>query len=232
MFAGINYLTAHDGFTLQDLVSYDHKHNESNGEDNRDGHDHNLSWNCGAEGDTELLMVNTLRGRLKRALLATLMLSRGVPMLLGGDELGRTQRGNNNAYAHDDETSWFDWARIDAALLEFTAQLSQFRRATPQLHDGRWWNGVCETGGQRDVVWFDRQGQEMHVEHWQDTQRFAFGMLLGARAIEGTAPLLALFNAEQKDCLSRCRAGAGRCASIPRWPRLSRLTVKASRVPR
>ncbi len=200
VFAGVNYITAHDGFTLHDLVSYERKHNESNGEDNLDGHDHNLSWNCGAEGETDLLMVNTLRGRLKRALLATLMLSRGVPMLLGGDELGRSQRGNNNAYAHDDETSWFDWAKVDNALLDFTARLCAFRRATPQLRDARWWNGESDTSGQRDVQWLDRQGRDMRVEHWQDTQRFVLGMLLGARAIEGTAPLLVLFNAEQKDC--------------------------------
>ncbi|CAN0472949.1 unnamed protein product, partial [Phaeothamnion confervicola] len=152
-FAGINFITAHDGFTLHDLVSYDRKHNESNGEQNRDGHDHNLSWNCGAEGESDLLMVTALRGRLKRAMLATLMFSRGVPMLLGGDELGRSQRGNNNAYAHDDEISWLDWSQVDEALLEFTARLIELRRATPQLRDGRWWHGQADADGHRDVVW-------------------------------------------------------------------------------
>ncbi len=200
VFAGINYVAAHDGFTLHDLVSYDRKHNESNGEENRDGSDHNLSWNCGAEGETDLLVVNTLRGRLKRALLATLMLSRGVPMLLGGDELGRTQGGNNNAYAHDDETSWLDWANTDQGLLDFTTRLIALRRATPQLRDSRWWNGEHDGQGSRDVTWLNRQGQEMRAEHWQQAQRFVLGMLLGARAIEGTTPLLVLFNAEQKDC--------------------------------
>ena len=207
VFAGINFITAHDGFTLHDLVSYDRKHNESNGEDNRDGPSHNLSWNCGAEGDTDLLMVNTLRGRLKRALLATLMLSRGVPMLLGGDELGRSQRGNNNAYAHDDEVSWYDWSKVDAGLLDFTTRLIAMRRTTPQLRDARWWNGETDGSGHRDVQWLDREGNEMHTEHWQDGQRFVLGMLLGARAIEGTAPLLVLFNAEQKDCPVTLPAG-------------------------
>ena len=200
VFAGINFVAAHDGFTLHDLLSYDRKHNESNGEDNRDGSDHNLSWNCGAEGDSDLLMVNTLRSRLKRALLATLMLSRGVPMLLGGDELGRTQRGNNNAYAHDDDLSWYDWANTDPTLFDFTARLIEMRLATPQLRDSRWWNGEPDGQGVRDVVWLNRQGQEMRAEHWQEAQRFVLGMLLGARAIEGTTPLLVLFNAEQKDC--------------------------------
>ncbi len=198
-FAGINFVTAHDGFTLHDLVSYDRKHNESNGEQNRDGHDHNLSWNCGAEGESDLLMVTTLRGRLKRALLATLMFSRGMPMLLGGDELGRSQRGNNNAYAHDDEISWMDWSQVDEALLDFTARLIELRRATPQLRDGRWWSGEADADGHRDVVWLDRLGHEMRAEQWQEAQRFVLGMLLGARAIEGTTPLLVLFNAEQKD---------------------------------
>lgn len=199
VFAGINYVAAHDGFTLHDLLSFDRKHNESNGEENRDGSDHNLSWNCGAEGDTDLLMVNTLRSRLKRALLATLMLSRGVPLLLGGDELGRTQRGNNNAYAHDDDFSWYDWANADHALFDFTARLIELRRATPQLHDGRWWNGEHDGQGVRDVTWLNRQGEPMQAEHWQEAQRFVLGMLLGARAIEGTTPLLVLFNAEHKD---------------------------------
>ena len=200
VFAGINYVTAHDGFTLHDLLSYDRKHNDSNGENNRDGSDHNLSWNCGAEGETDLLMVNTLRSRLKRALLATLMLSRGVPMLLGGDELGRTQHGNNNAYAHDDESSWLDWASADQALVDFTTRLIELRRATPQLRDAQWWTGEHDGQGVRDVVWLNRLGQEMRAEHWQEAQRFVLGMLLGARAIEGSSPLLVLFNAEHKDC--------------------------------
>ncbi len=208
VFAGINYVAAHDGFTLHDLLSYDRKHNQSNGEENRDGTDHNLSWNCGAEGDTDLLMVNSLRSRLKRALLATLMLSRGVPMLLGGDELGRSQQGNNNAYAHDDELSWYDWANADQSLFDFTVRMIELRRATPQLRDQRWWDGEPDAQGVRDVVWLNREGQEMRAEHWQEAQRFVLGMLLGARAIAGTTPLLVLFNAEQKDCAFPLPPGA------------------------
>ena len=200
VFAGVNYIAAHDGFTLHDLLSYDRKHNERNGEENRDGSDHNLNWNCGAEGDTDLLMVNTLRGRLQRALLATLMLSRGVPMLLGGDELGRSQGGNNNAYCVDDESSWYDWPHADADLLDFTARLVALRRAIPQLRDAQWWNGEPDLQGHRDVVWLNRQGQEMRVEQWQEAQRFVLGILLGARPLEGTPRLLMLFNAEQRDC--------------------------------
>ena len=115
-FASINFVTAHDGFTLRDLVSYDRKHNEANGEENRDGHDENLSWNCGVEGPTDDPAVVELRERQKRNFLATLFLSQGVPMLLGGDEIGRTQQGNNNAYCQDSELSWFDWEHADAEL--------------------------------------------------------------------------------------------------------------------
>lgn len=203
VFASLNYVTAHDGFTLRDLLSYDRKHNESNGEDNRDGSDHNLSWNCGAEGPTELLVVRTLRARLARALLATLLCSRGVPMLLGGDEIGRSQRGNNNAYTHDDEISWHDWEDADHALLEFTAGLVALRRQTPQLHDGHWLHGLADIDGERDVVWLDRHGNEMKEHDWNEAQRFVLGMRLGAlpqTAWRAAAPaVLLLFNAEHKD---------------------------------
>ncbi len=203
VFAGINYVSAHDGFTLHDLVTYDRKHNESNGESNRDGSDHNLSWNCGAEGETELLVVKTLRGRLKRALLATLFCSRGVPMLLGGDELGRTQRGNNNAYAHDDELSWYDWAAADTAMTDYTARLIALRKRIPQLHDGHWLTGQADGSRERDVVWFDRYGNEMQAHQWQESQRFVLGMRLGAQSARGEPPpapaILVLFNAEHKD---------------------------------
>ena len=124
-YASINFITAHDGFTLHDLVSYNEKHNEANGEENRDGHNENLSWNCGAEGDTDDAEVITLRERQKRNFLATLLLSQGVPMLLAGDEIGHTQRGNNNAYCQDNEISWIDWKldRPRRELLEFTRHL-------------------------------------------------------------------------------------------------------------
>ena len=127
--ASVNLVTTHDGFTLRDLVSYDRKHNEANGEGGRDGTDDNRSWNCGVEGPTDDPEVLALRGRQSRALLASLLLSLGVPMILGGDELGRTQGGNNNAYCQDDPTSWFDWEHVDAELLEFTYRA---RRVAPR----------------------------------------------------------------------------------------------------
>jgi glycogen operon protein len=130
-YASINFVTAHDGFTLQDLVSYNEKHNEANGEGNRDGENYNRSWNCGVEGPTDDLDVLDCRDRLKRNMLATLLLSQGVPMILGGDELGRTQHGNNNGYCQDNEISWFDWENVDESLLHFTARLIELRREHP-----------------------------------------------------------------------------------------------------
>ena len=127
----INFVTAHDGFTLRDLVSYNEKHNEANGEDNRDGESHNRSWNCGAEGPTDDPAINALRARQQRNFLATLFLSQGVPMLLGGDELGRTQQGNNNAYCQDNEISWFDWEHADDELLEFTRRRDRTAARAP-----------------------------------------------------------------------------------------------------
>ena len=184
-------------------MSYDRKHNEANGEDNRDGSDHNLSWNCGVEGDTDLLVVTTLRNKLSRALLATLMLSRGVPMLLGGDEIGRTQRGNNNAYAHDSAVSWYDWSRVDLPLLAFTARLIALRKSTPQLCTGRWLTGRPDNHGRRDVAWLDRNGQEMQSHQWDGSNRFVLGMQLNDVRRSASAapapPLLALFNAEHSD---------------------------------
>ncbi|HVL55795.1 MAG TPA: glycogen debranching enzyme GlgX, partial [Burkholderiaceae bacterium] len=196
--ASVNYVTSHDGFTLHDLVSYDVKHNEDNGEGNRDGSDANYSWNCGVEGETALLAVNALRARLKRALLATLMLSQGVPMLLGGDELGRTQRGNNNAYCHDSELSWFDWDRADAELIEYTAQLIALRRRYRSLRRRRWLTGETSADGIRDVVWLNRRGVEMNRRQWEEWGRYVLGMLLGPSQ-PGENALLVLINAEGAD---------------------------------
>ena len=140
-YASINFITAHDGFTLRDLVSYNDKHNEANGEDNRDGESHNRSWNCGVEGPTSLPDVNALRARQQRNFLATLMLSQGVPMLLGGDELGRTQNGNNNGYCQDNELSWYDWARADERLLQFARRLIRLRHRHPVFCRRRWFQG-------------------------------------------------------------------------------------------
>ncbi len=195
--ASVNYVTSHDGFTLRDLVSYSHKHNEANGENNQDGTSHNLSWNCGVEGPTDLLMVNALRARLQRALLATLFLSRGVPLLLGGDELGRTQGGNNNAYCQDNEVSWYDWAGADQELLEFTAWMSRLRREHPQLRDRHWLREARpKEVADGTVTWYHRDGAEMTAEHWQGTGRYVFGMAVTA---PGQPDLLLLLNSEAGD---------------------------------
>ena len=139
--ASVNLITVHDGFTLRDLVSYDDKHNEANGESNRDGTNDNRSWNCGAEGPTDDPAVLALRARQSRAMLTTLLLSFGVPMLLGGDEMGRTQQGNNNAYCQDNEITWFDWSQPDTALLDFTRRLVAFRKAHPVFRRRRFLAG-------------------------------------------------------------------------------------------
>src|SRR5207237_4802841 len=151
--ASINFITAHDGFTLNDLVSYNDKHNEANGEGNNDGESHNRSWNCGVEGPTDDPAVLELRARQRRNYLATLMLSQGVPMLLGGDELGRSQRGNNNAYCQDNELSWFDWEGADQVLLGFTRWLIGFRRDHAVFRRRRLFEGV-RIQGASDLAWF------------------------------------------------------------------------------
>jgi len=162
--ASVNLITVHDGFTLADLVSYDTKHNEANGEANRDGADDNRSWNCGAEGPTDDATVRTLRSRQQRALLTTLMLSFGVPMLLGGDELGRTQRGNNNAYCQDGELTWFDWGRVDEDLLAFTRALIAFRLAHPVFRRRRFLSGI-----DRSLLrWFTPAGTVVTAEEWAE----------------------------------------------------------------
>jgi glycogen debranching enzyme GlgX len=207
--AGLNYVTAHDGFTLQDVVSYSHKHNEANGEDNRDGSSDNRSWNCGLEGPTDMLMIQATRARLKRALLATLLLSQGVPMLLGGDEMGRTQRGNNNAYNQDNDISWFDWRSADAELVEFTAWLIGLRRRYPQLRSTHWLHHHAPGGGPgetQDAVWLHRQGSEMTAAQWEDGGRYVFGLQLAARRPE-ESDLLLLLNAEATDAMFYLPAG-------------------------
>jgi len=199
---GVNFITSHDGFTLQDLVSYDHRHNQANGEDNRDGHGENFSWNSGVEGPTELLAINALRGRLKRALLATLFVSQGTPMLLAGDEMGRSQSGNNNAYCHDSELNWIDWRGVAEPgarqQIDFVARLVALRQRYPQLRRTAWLTGDLLPGGRRDVLWLNRQGGEMDQRSWEEWGRYAFGFLLGASR-EGQAHLLVLLNAEASD---------------------------------
>jgi isoamylase len=162
--ASVNFVTVHDGFTLNDLVSYDQKHNEANGEDNRDGTDDNRSWNCGVEGPTADQDVLALRARQKRAFLLTLLLSDGVPMVLGGDELGRTQRGNNNAYCQDNEITWFDWSAVDKALIGFTTDLIALRRRHPVFRRRRFLTGAASA----DLRWFTPSGDVMTPQDWAD----------------------------------------------------------------
>jgi isoamylase len=183
-FASINFVTAHDGFTLADLVSYNEKHNEANGEDNRDGESYNRSWNCGVEGPTDDPAILALRQRQRRNFLATLFLSQGVPMLLGGDEIGRTQRGNNNAYCQDNEISWYDWEHADETLLEFTRWLIQFRAEHPVFRRRRWFQGQPIHGeGVADIEWFTPDGVRMRGADWQTASLRSLGVFLNGEGI-------------------------------------------------
>ncbi|WP_040664340.1 glycogen debranching protein GlgX [Nitrococcus mobilis] len=179
-YASINFVTAHDGFTLEDLVSYNEKHNEANGEGNRDGENHNLSWNCGAEGPSDDPVIKALRARQKRNLLATLLLSQGVPMLLAGDEMGRTQRGNNNAYCQDNEISWMNWVlrREDEELLAFAAHLIRIRRAHPLFRRRSFFVG------KRDIAWLNPNGCEMSEHEWHHTFARCLGVYLAGGALD------------------------------------------------
>ncbi len=183
--ASLNFVTAHDGFVLHDLVSYQRKHNEANGEENRDGADNNQSWNCGAEGPTEDPEILALRARQKRNLLATLLLSQGVPMLVAGDEMGHTQRGNNNAYCQDNEISWINWSltEADLELLSFVRQLIQFRRDHPAFRRRSYFQDHSRREGEKSILWFDPHGLEMGVNEWNQGFARCLGMYLLGDAI-------------------------------------------------
>jgi isoamylase len=186
-YASINFVTAHDGFTLSDLVSYNDKHNEANGEANRDGENHNLSWNCGGEGPTGDPTIGMLRRRQRRNFLATLFLSQGVPMLCGGDESGRTQNGNNNAYCQDNEISWIHWERNEEQnrLLEFTKRLIQLRKCYPVFRRPKFFQGRRIRGSEiKDVMWFNPGGNEMSDEEWESPFVRCLGMLLSGDTID------------------------------------------------
>jgi glycogen operon protein len=182
-FASINFVTAHDGFTLRDLVSYNEKHNLANGEENRDGTNDNRSWNLGAEGDTEDAAVNELRARQQRNFLATLFLSQGVPMLLGGDELGRTQRGNNNAWCQDNEISWLDWNAADGELREFVRRLIELRREHPVFRRSSFLSGTAGESGLPDVWWFRPDGRRMTQRDWTNPDTHTLGVFLNGNEI-------------------------------------------------
>jgi len=191
-YSSINFITAHDGFTLADLVSYDKKHNEANGEENRDGTDDNASWNCGAEGPTTDEGVRTLRMRQMRNLMATLLLSQGTPMIAGGDEMGRTQRGNNNAFCQDNETSWYDWALDDdrKSMLAFTKKVIALRRDHPALRRAKFFKGRKIYGTDaRDLLWFNFDGRPMNDGDWNNAWAKSLTMFLGGRGLDAASAM-------------------------------------------
>ncbi len=209
-YASINFVTSHDGFCLRDLVSYNEKHNEANGENNQDGDSHNLSWNCGVEGETDRPDVRALRSRQVRNMFATLLLSQGVPMIRGGDELGQTQHGNNNAYCQDNELSWIDWELDEAQqrLFEFVSTLTQLRAGNPVLRRRKFFQGRPICGDRaKDIVWFTREGRAMTDADWRASPARLLGVCLNGQMDEvdergqpivGTT-LLFFFNAEDED---------------------------------
>lgn len=205
--ASINFVTCHDGFTLTDLVSYNEKHNIANGEHERDGESHNRSWNHGVEGPTDDPDIVELRARQRRNMIATLMLSQGVPMLSGGDEIGRTQFGNNNGYCQDNEVSWHDWSDIDDEILEWVQRLIAFRLEHPVFRRPRWFHGL-NFRGLHDMVWFRPDGHEMDEGNWQTDHARAVCVFVNGDSIQATDPyggriiddtFLVLFNASEYD---------------------------------
>jgi glycogen operon protein len=185
--AGLNFITAHDGFTFHDLVSYNEKHNEANDENNQDGESHNLSWNCGAEGETNDPAVLQLREQEKRNLMASLLLSMGVPMFSGGDEIGRTQRGNNNAYCQDNELSWTNWnlSLEQQQFLAFTRRFVRFRRSQPVLSRRKYFQGRPIRGAEvKDIYWLDPSGREMTDEAWNAPSVRSLGVLMVGDALD------------------------------------------------
>ena len=193
----VNYIVSHDGFTLRDLVSYNQRHNLANGEDNRDGHGNNLSFNCGVEGPTDDPAVNALRGKLQRALLACTLLSQGTPMLSAGDELGHSQNGNNNPYNQDNPTTWIDWSTANADLVTFTARLLALRR-TAMPFDAHWYSGLTNSLGLHDLAWLQPDGSALQGSAWHDPASRALGCLIGEPGL-AEAPLLLLVNASRDD---------------------------------
>jgi isoamylase len=184
--ASINFVTAHDGFTLRDLVSYNEKHNDANGEDGNDGESHNRSYNFGVEGPTDDAQILTMRARQQRNFIATLLLSQGVPMLLHGDELGRTQQGNNNGYAQDNELTWVDWEHVDQPLVEFTAALARLRREHPTFRRSRFFDGrpvLREDERIPDIVWLRPDGTVMEPSDWDSGFGRAIGVFLNGNGI-------------------------------------------------
>ncbi len=194
----VNYVVSHDGFTLRDLVSYQHRHNHANGEDNRDGHGHNHSNNCGAEGPSDEPQVNALRARLQRALLACTVLAQGTPMLCAGDELGHSQGGNNNPYNQDNATTWINWAHADQDLITFTARLLALRRHAMPFSN-HWYSGLTDPLGLHDLAWLEPDGSPLQGEAWRDGKARALACVIGKPG-RARAPLLLLVNAFALPC--------------------------------
>jgi isoamylase len=187
--ASVNFITAHDGFSLHDLVSYNEKHNEANGEENKDGESNNRSWNCGVEGPSSNPEIVKLRLQQKRNFLVTLLLSQGVPMLVAGDESGKTQQGNNNAYCQDNEISWINWENADRDLLKFTQKLIHFRKSHPAFQRKKWFQGQAIKGkGLEDIAWFSPQGTEMTDNYWNNTNVKSMGVYLYGKGIPFLGP--------------------------------------------
>ena len=205
----VNYIVSHDGFTLRDLVSYDLRRNQANGELNRDGHGHNLSWNCGVEGHTDDPEVLWCRSRLQRALLATLLLSQGTPMLAAGDEIGHSQQGNNNPYCQDNPLTWIAWSGADAGLLQFTRQVLALRRQWLPLGT-QWYTGLADLHGRADLAWLRRGGQALTDWDWTQSASRVLGACIGAPG-RRAGPLMMLFNAEPQDTAFSLPAGRWRC---------------------
>ncbi|HZN24167.1 MAG TPA: glycogen debranching protein GlgX, partial [Burkholderiales bacterium] len=213
--ASINYATCHDGFTLHDLVTYNQKHNEANSEANRDGHNDNRAWNFGVEGETDDPAINALRARQKRNLVATLMLSQGVPMMLGGDEIDRTQKGNNNAYCQDNEISWYDWSMTPEKelLLQFFVRMIKFRLEHPIFHRRNFFQGRPIRGsGVKDVIWLTAKGVEMTDAQWRESQARSLAVYFSGEGLAekdekgrpvSDATFLVLFNSHEEQVVFR-----------------------------
>ena len=202
-FASINFVTSHDGFTLRDLVSYDHRHNAANLEDNNDGHRENFSCNHGVEGPSDDNEIESLRWRQQRNLLATLLMAQGVPMLQAGDELGRSQAGNNNAYCQDNAISWIDWSALgekEGQLIEFTRELLTLRRACPILHADQFRHQADDLGHD-SILWFNSDGKRMREQHWHERDNHVLGYLLAENDVSSASArvLLVLFNAADEN---------------------------------
>jgi glycogen operon protein len=188
-YASVNFVTAHDGFTLTDLVSYNYKHNEANGENNQDGSNNNQSWNCGVEGPTDNADINALRSRQKRNMLATLLLSQGIPMIYAGDPIGQTQNGNNNAYCQDNPTTWINWSQEfqDRDLIAFVQRIINLRRRHPVFHRRRFFQGRPIKGASvKDVLWLNAEGNEMTEDEWRDPSCHCLGMFLSGQGLDET----------------------------------------------